>query len=236
MTTSSPSKATEFIDAVLRLDPKFAAFDCDGTLWSGDAGEGFFSWELTRGLVSEDIVRWARPRYAEYRVGNVTEDQMCGEMVTMHRGLFETDVRRAAIEYFDVQVLPNIFPEMRDLIARLQQSGCDVWVISSTNHWVIRAAMRHFGVLEDRIIAAHVEVEKGRITDHLLRVPSGEGKPKFIRAMVGRDPDVAFGNSRWDADMLRSATHAFAINPNPDLAQMAQEQNWSNYFPEILQK
>jgi phosphoserine phosphatase len=54
--------------------------------------------------------------------------------------------------------------------------------------------------------------------------------------MAGRDPDVAFGNSRWDAEMLRSATHAFAINPNPDLAQLAKEQNWPTYFPETVLK
>ena len=35
------------------------AFDCDGTLWSGDAGESFFAWEMDNGLVSDDIARWA---------------------------------------------------------------------------------------------------------------------------------------------------------------------------------
>jgi phosphoserine phosphatase len=234
VTTSSPSKATDFLDTVLRLRPAIAAFDCDGTLWSGDAGEGFFSWELNRGLVSQEIVRWARPRYADYRAGKVSEDQMCGEMVTMHRGLYETDVRRAAIEYYDVQVLPNIFPEMRELVGRLQQSGCEVWAISSTNHWVIRAAMRHFDIPENRIIAAHAEVEKGRITDRLLRVPSGEGKATFIRSMIGTNPDVAFGNSRWDAEMLMLAKHPYAVNPNPELAQVAQDRNWPIYFPQAL--
>ena len=232
MTTTSPSKATEFVEAVLRLQPKLAAFDCDGTLWSGDAGEGFFDWELKQGLVTEDIARWARPRYADYRAGKVSENDMCGEMVAMHRGMFETDLRRAAIEYFDLHVLDNIFPEMRDLVRRLQQSGCDIWVVSSTNHWVIRAAMRHFDIPENRIIAAHVEVDKGRITDRLLRVPSGDGKPKFIRAMVGKDPEAAFGNSRWDAEMLKMAKHSFAINPSPDLEKLARERGWTIYVPD----
>jgi HAD superfamily phosphoserine phosphatase-like hydrolase len=232
VTTTSPSRAAEFVEAVLRLQPKLAAFDCDGTLWSGDAGEGFFDWELNQGLVTEDIVRWARLRYADYRAGKVSENDMCGEMVAMHRGMFETDLRRAAMEYFDLHVLDHIFPEMRDLVRRLQQSGCDTWVVSSTNHWVIRAAMRHFDIPENRIIAAQVEVEKGRVTDRLLRVPSGEGKPRFIRAMVGRDPDAAFGNSRWDTEMLKMAEHSFAINPNPDLEKVAEERGWTIYFPD----
>ena len=231
--TATPMNATELTDTVLRLEPKLAVFDCDGTLWAGDSGAGFFYWELDHGLVSDEIARWARPRYDDYLAGKVSEDDMCGEMVTMHRGLYETDLRRAAIEYFDVHMHEHIFPEMRALVGRLQQTGCDIWAVSSTNHWVIRAAMRHFDIPEDRIIAAHVAVENGRVTDRLLRVPSGEGKPRFIRAMVGKDPDAAFGNSRWDADMLKQAKHAFAINPNSDLAQLANESGWTIYVPQL---
>jgi len=225
-------KATAFLESVLRLKPKFAVFDCDGTLWSGDAGEGFFDWELKRGLVSQEIVRWARPRYVDYRAGRVSEDDMCGEMVTMHRGLIETEVQRAAVEYFDLHMLDRIFPEMCELVVRLQASGCEVWAVSSTNHWVIRAAMRHFNVPDNRIIAAYAAVENGRVANRLLRVPSGDGKPKWIRALAGKNPEAAFGNSRWDAEMLKIAQRAYAINPNPDLEQVANERGWTIYFPD----
>ena len=30
-------------------------------------------------------------RYADYKAGKVSEDDMCGEMVTMHSGLAESD-------------------------------------------------------------------------------------------------------------------------------------------------
>src|SRR5208282_5350712 len=107
MTVNSLTPAqTEFIESVLTLNPRLATFDCDGTLWSGDAGEGFFSWELEQALGSEppsskplvlkEIAAWARQRYAEYRAGRVAEDVMCGEMVTMHRGLQEEAVQQAA--------------------------------------------------------------------------------------------------------------------------------------------
>jgi len=32
----------QFLDHVLGLGPRVAAFDCDGTLWSGDIGEDAF--------------------------------------------------------------------------------------------------------------------------------------------------------------------------------------------------
>jgi HAD superfamily hydrolase (TIGR01490 family) len=204
-----------------------AAFDCDGTLWAGDAGGGFLEWELDQGVVSQEIVRWARARYADYNAGQVDEDTMCGEMVTMHRGLREAEVRRAAERFFEQNFVDNIFPEMRQLVRRLQESGCDVWAVSSTNEWVIRAGMKHFGIPENRILAAAVEVENGCVTDRIVRVPSGAGKAQAIQDVVRRDPDAAFGNSRWDAEMLEITRHAFAVNPNSELERMARAKGWA---------
>jgi len=231
MITTATPKSAAFVDSVLRLQPQLAVFDCDGTLWSGDAGEGFFDWELKEGLLSDDIERWARARYADYKAGKVSEDDMCGEMVAMHAGLAESDLQRAAQRFFDDNFVSRIFPEMRELIHRLQSSGCDVWAVSSTNEWVIRAATKHFGIDERRILAAAVKIENGRITDQLIRVPSGEGKPRAIREVIKKDPDAAFGNSRWDADMLAIARYGFAVNPNPDLEKMAQARGWTVYRP-----
>jgi len=43
--------------------------------------------------------------------------------------------------------------------------------------------------------------------------------------------DAAFGNSRWDIAMLDIAQNAFAINPNPDLEEVARERAWTIYYP-----
>lgn len=223
---------SELIESVLRLRPTLAVFDCDGTLWSGDAGEGFFDWELKRGVVSPDVVRWARARYADYRAGKVSEDDMCGEMVTLHRGLREDDVLSLSKQFFDKFFLRNMFPEMQRLVSELQKAECDVWAVSSTNEWVIREAMKHFGIPREKVLAAAVQIENGIISDRLIRVPSGLGKPKAILEVVGRPPDAAFGNSRWDTEMLQIARYAIAVNPNPDLEQVARQRGWTVYWPD----
>jgi phosphoserine phosphatase len=122
---------------------------------------------------------------------------------------------------------------MRELIRRLQGSGCEVWAVSSTNEWIIRAAVKHFAIDERKILAASAKIESGRITDQLLRVPSGEGKPRAIRDVIKKNPDAAFGNSRWDADMLAIASHGFAVNPNPDLENTARARGWTIYWPGV---
>lgn len=220
------------IESVLRLRPTLAVFDCDGTLWSGDAGERFFDWELKRGVFPPDLVSWARARYDDYKAGKVSEDDMCGEMVTMHKGLKEADVLGLAREFFAANFVRRIFPEMRQLIPELQNLGCDVWAVSSTNEWVIREAMMHFGIAKEKILAASVEIENGLITDRLVRVPSGIWKPKAILEVIGRPPDAAFGNSRWDTEMLQIARYAVAVNPNPDLEEVARQRKWTIYWPD----
>ena len=230
---------TEFVERVLTLHPQVATFDCDGTLWSGDAGEGFFSWELNQGLVSDQIVQWARQRYADYKAGKVAEDVMCGEMVTMHRGLQEQVVQQACDVYFAQSIAPNIFPEMRELVQRLSASGCDVLAVSSSNQWIIRSGMRSFGIPENRILAAEVLVESGIITDRLIRVPSGPGKPEAIRSALksspDQSPDCAFGNAIWDREMLAMSKHPFVINPNQDLKEIALANRWTVYQPQTNQ-
>ena len=227
------SKQAEFVESILSLKPLVATFDCDGTFWSGDAGEGFFSWELEQRLVSEPIVRWARPRYADYKAGQVAEEIMCGEMVTMHRGLREDIVQQASDAYFAQAVVPNIFREMRHLVQRLRESGCDVWAVSSSNQWIIRSGMRFFGIPQNRILSAEVALENGVITDRLIRVPSGPGKVEAIRSVLKSGPDCAFGNAIWDREMLAMSKHPFAINPNPDLKEIAIANGWAVYQPPL---
>ena len=226
----------EFLASVLRLEPRVAAFDCDGTLWSGDAGERFFDWEIKQGVVSSDVAQAMLTRYAEYKAGKVAEDDMCGEMVTMHRGITEAVMMKAAADFMEHKFPGHIFPEMRELVGRLREKGCDVWAVSSSNEWVIRTGMKAFGIGEDRILATRVEVANGVITDRLVRIPSGPGKPKALREVVKKEIDAAFGNSRWDADMLAIARHRFAVNPNADLEAAARQRGWTIYFPDGTRK
>src|SRR5579863_4907121 len=184
------------------------------------------------GIVSDTLVGPLRERYAAYKRGEVDETTICGEMVTMHRGISESRMMDASTRFFDKFFVAQIFPEMRELVRRLQENGCDVWAVSSTNEWVIRAAMKHFGIPGNRVLAAKVELDGSLASDHLVRVPSGSGKPQALREVVGKGIDAAFGNSRWDTEMLAMAKHSFAVNPNPDLEAVARENGWQIYFPE----
>jgi HAD superfamily hydrolase (TIGR01490 family) len=225
--------AEEFIRCVADLRPTTAAFDCDDTLWFGDSGMKFFYWEIEQGLLPTEVAQAAIKRYDEYLAGRVSEDEMCGEMVQIHRGLKLHEVVSYAERFAKSNVISNYFPEMRRLVAKVQSQGCDIWAVSSTNSWVIEAAVREIGIPANRVLAARVLVENGTITDHLGEMTSGPGKALALKRVLDAPPDVAFGNSIFDLDMLALARHPFAVNPNPDLLRIAAEKGWQIYQPKI---
>ena len=230
--TTLSSAAQQFVDSVLALRAKIAVFDCDGTLWSGDSGADFFYWEIERGLIPPDVVAWALPRYADYKGGNVAEEVMCGEMVTINAGLRESVLEEAAEEFFSTVVSHRIFPEMLRLTHALADAGCELWAVSSTNEWAVQAGTKRFGIPAENVLAAAVHIEKGLASDRLVRVPSGPAKVTAIREIIRRPVDVVLGNSIHDHEMLEIAGTAIAVNPNSDLERVAQDKRWKIYWPE----
>jgi phosphoserine phosphatase len=234
-TAAKPQTLTtaDFHAAVHALAPTVAVFDCDGTLWSGDAGTGFMRWTVDGGLLSREAIDWLDDRYRAYLRGDVSELAICGEMVQIYHGLRESEMRAAAAEFFAERIEKNIFPEMLTLVRQLQARGTEIWAVSSTCNWVIEEGMSRFDILPERILAARVEVdsEAGLVTPTLIDVPTDEAKvASLARAGITR-PGAVFGNSIHDAAMLAIARRAFPVNPTPELLDQSAREGWPIYFP-----
>jgi phosphoserine phosphatase len=221
----------QFHARVHELSPKVAVFDCDGTLWSGDAGSSFMRWSMDTGLLSREATDWLNNRYEGYKRGDVSELAICGEMVQVYHGLRESELRRAAATFFADHVERNIFPEMLQLVTDLQNSGVDIWAVSSTCDWVIEEGVQRFNIPANRVLCARVAVESGLATERLLDVPTDEGKVASLRTAGITAPGVVFGNSVHDAAMLSIATGPFPVNPSPDLLRHAAAAGWPVYYP-----
>src|SRR6201992_61216 len=162
-TNSVSLSPQDFIDSVLSREPAVAVFDCDGTLWAGDSGYDFMVWSIEEGIVSRNASDWIDSRYRLYRAGTVSELAMCGEMGQIYDGLSEAEVRKAAAAFFQSRFTDKIFPEMRALVAALTERRTEIWVVSSTNNWVIEEGVRSFDIPASRVISARAPVVGGVI-------------------------------------------------------------------------
>jgi phosphoserine phosphatase len=221
----------DFHAAVHQLSPRVAVFDCDGTLWSGDAGSAFMRWTIDKGLLSRDATDWLDARYRGYLRGEVSELAICGEMVQIYHGLREQEMRAAAAQFFVAHIEPNIFPEMRKLVRDLQAAGVEIWAVSSTCDWVIEEGVRRFDIPQTRVLSARVSVANGLVSDILLDVPTDEGKVASLARAGITAPDAVFGNSIHDAAMLAIARSAFPVNPSPALLERSALEGWPVYYP-----
>jgi len=188
-------------------------------------------WTVETGLVSREATDWIDARYRGYLKGEVSEVAICGEMVQMYQRLREAEMRRAAKTFFSSQVEPNIFPEMKELVAELQRKGAAIWAVSSTNNWVIEEGVQRFGIPPERVLAASVQVKDGVVTDMILDVPTDAGKVAALARVGVITPDAVFGNSVHDAAMLEIARRAFPVNPTPELAERSVQEGWPVYYP-----
>jgi phosphoserine phosphatase len=223
--------AEEFERLVLDGEPKVAVFDCDGTIWSGDAGYGFMVWSLEQGLVSRSTSDWIDTRYRGYLAGKVSEFEICGEMVQIYSGLREQELREAASQYVSEFVQPRIFPEISALLATLRTAGVELWAVSSTNRWVVAEGVRQFGIPAERVLAAEVRVADGVISSEIMAVPTDEGKAEALRRAGLARPHAVFGNSIHDFAMLEIAHRAYPVNPSPALLEAAAKKGWGYFRP-----
>jgi phosphoserine phosphatase len=152
-------------------------------------------------------------------------------MVQLYQGLRESELRRAANEFFASRIERNIFPEMLELVNELRGRGVAIWAVSSTNDWVIEEGVQRFGIPADRVLAARVQVKDGMITDMILDVPTDEGKVTALARVGITTPDAVFGNSVHDAAMLAIARRAFPVNPSAALLERSALEGWAVYHP-----
>ncbi len=221
----------EFEASVAEVAPKIAVFDCDGTLWSGDAGSSFMRWTIQHGLLADEKVNWLGERYEGYHRKEVSELAICGEMVQVYAGLREEAMREAAKAFFVTEIAQNIFAEMERLLGRLRGEGTEIWAVSSTNDWVIEAGVERFGISPERVLCARVAIQDGFVTDRILDVPTDEGKVTALREAGVTAPDAVFGNSVHDAAMLAIARRAFPVNATEALVERSVAEGWAVYYP-----
>lgn len=207
---------------------RLACFDADGTLWAEDIGEAFLRW-----LIASDNLPRHRgsPHIWEDYEARVRQDRTAGYAwaAQLMAGLTEDQVLQWS--RWLVASWPNTRPAMAGLLRGLGEAGLEVWIVSASNRWTIRAAAALVGVPQDRVLGIEVETDGGVLTERVVHPPvCMAGKVEAIRKHLGADPVLACGDSLGDLEMLSSARVPLVVGRKDQrkaaLLQVAAERSW----------
>ncbi|MBI4677259.1 MAG: haloacid dehalogenase-like hydrolase [Elusimicrobia bacterium] len=211
-----PEPTLRALEAFIETGPEGpVVFSADDTLWAGDAGSAFLRWLIAEGKLARSD--GGKDLYAEYEA-LAGRDRAKGRAfaATLMAGMKESEVRDLAAQFFSRHFLGRIYRPMTDLVAKLRDSGRQVWVVSASNRWIVEAAAEFLRVEPERVLGP---------------VPDGARKPAAVKKRLGRRPVLAVGSGRSDRELLRRSagpallvTHGSATDPG--LLALARKKGW----------
>lgn len=221
-----------------------AAFDGDGTLWSGDVGEDYFHAFVKAGEVHDVATRalaetarahavddggsgieLCRRLFAAYEAGKFPEETICEVIAWCAAGRSWADARGFFEEQFPAKVLrARLHPETVALLEGVRRAGVEPFLVSASPKPVVEAAASVLGIAPDHVIAAEPAVEGGLLAPRVVgRIPYGPGKVSGLEARApGRTLLVACGDNAFDEFLLRHARIQCAIRPKARLVAIAE--------------
>lgn len=226
--------------------PALLASDADGTIWDGDVGIDLFE-----ALIAARGVREAAREAlaAEARACGASDDGDANTLTIRLYDAYQRDIyahdrafammawafagwHRDEVAAFCARVLEEgriearIRSEMLAIFRWADGRGVPVFVVSASCSIMIETAAPRLGVPRDRVVAMTPAIDTHGVVEPCLDGPIvyGEGK---LAALDHRDSGArdrllgAFGDSTYDAAMLRASRVPVAVTPGPGLVALA---------------
>jgi len=222
-----------------------AAFDGDGTLWSGDVGEDFFFAFVEHGDIREPAERAlsevahahgfdskgdgsqiARRLFSAYERGEFPEEEICEVIAWLPAGWATEELATWTRTMLTAPAVRSRFQEETlTVLEGARRLGIEVFVISASPRVIVEVAAAVAGVDAKHVLAATPGTKADCVEARIAkRIPYGVGKVEHLRAAIDARPLlVACGDNVFDADMLREAAVACAVRPKARLLACAAE-------------
>ncbi len=125
---------------------------------------------------------------------------------------------------------PLVYAEAQALIDHHRNQGDEIWLVSMAPEEIVEPFADLLGLTGAIASRATVD-EDGKFTGEMEFFAQGENKAIAIRELAeARGIDLAssyaYSDSETDAPMLRAVGHAYAVNPDRQLARLAHDNQW----------
>lgn len=207
-----------------------AFFDFDGTLIDGYSASAFYRHRLER--LELGPVEAAQTLLIGLR--GVTTPERFADVVQLSlkawQGRSEDEIAELGERLFRQHIAGTLFPEAWGLVQAHRSMGHTVVIASSATRFQVEPLARELGV--EHVLCTPAETEDGILTGRVGgQVPFGEGKADATRKFAAEhavDLPRSYGYSNGDEDVpfLETIGHPHAVNPQPQLARIAQARSW----------
>jgi HAD superfamily hydrolase (TIGR01490 family) len=132
---------------------------------------------------------------------------------------------------FMVDVIePLWLPKAETLLKIHKKNGDTLIIITSTNRFVVEPICNKLGV--EHLIATELEQQNNQFTGRVSGIPSfKEGKVTRLNQWLGEaglnlEDSSFYSDSINDLPLLEIVDHPVAVDPCPQLKEVARQRNW----------
>lgn len=233
------NRIESFLNSTLIIkERKVAVFDCDGTLFGQAphylADEALYSYAKTHYEGKKDKVSKEKMKIIDQLLhGNNTGMNYVKERIAFLSGMTTEEVQRMGEDCFHEKYQGKFYPQMRTLLADLQEYGFEIWVVSASPELLYQQFVHEaLGIPVDRILGVRSVVRNDTVTSQLVYpVPQDEGKAEVIQTFIKAKPLFAGGNSRGDMEMMnQSIGLKLIVNPDDGKVESGAEAGDMNGY------
>jgi HAD superfamily hydrolase (TIGR01490 family) len=209
-----------------------AFFDLDRTLIAGSSAWEFGRAAYKAGIITRrQLARDARENIV-FRLKGSTDESTArikariGEALN---GVRVRDMQRLAPTVL-AGVLPRLYPEMLEIAYAHQDEGRPIFICTAASQEM--ADLMALVLTFDGAVGSAIEVKDGAYTGaEGGRFTYRQGKADAIRELAEREEidlakSYAYTDSESDLPMLELVGHPVAVNPDAELAAIAEQRGW----------
>jgi len=208
-----------------------AIFDLDNTLLGGDSDYLWGEFLVENKLVDSESYQWANQHfYDQYLAGTMDIFEFLAFQLKPLADNSSADLERWRTQYLVEKIDPIILPAAQKLIAHHRQQGDTLLIITATNRFITAPIAQKLGI--PHLIATEAEMIEGLYTGNVAGTPSYQhGKVERLQDWLSSQNQTLAGSyfysdSHNDLPLLNMVEHPIAVDPDPKLLAIAQQQGW----------
>lgn len=210
-----------------------AFFDLDKTIIAGSSTLAFGKPLYRAGFLGKrHLLRLGIGQfvYMVFGADADTLERARDDMLDLVSGWRKAEIEEMVAQTLDEVIEPRVFAEALFLIDEHVRSGRKVYVVSASPEEFVTPIAKMVGI--DNVIATKIRTDDlGRYVPELERYVMGTDKAEAIREVAAQDDidlegSYAYTDSFTDMPMLEVVGNPVAVNPEKDLREAAEENEW----------